>query len=198
MFNAEEDLLAVELVCRAGAEEREGDASPEGEERLDLKPLLLEHKYGANHSPNGFSCLSECTLSSGDMYFKMRPVQRASCRDLPSEGDPWDARERRWPKAKEPAQGWTRPCASGALAARRGSRALGKGSAGNRGTLRRGDVNNRLLLCLSWGQAALAAVRAGDFSESVVFCAAVDGERRAARSVSGLRAGGVSQHCICA
>lgn len=147
MFNAEEDLLAVELVCRS--REEEGDASPEGKERLDLKSLRLEYKYGANHFPSWFCCLSECTFLNGDTYFKMHRVQRASYRDLPSEGDPWDAHEQRRPKAKEPAQGQTCPCASGALAARRGSWALGRDSAGNRGAFREGDINNRLLLHFS-------------------------------------------------
>lgn len=68
--------------------------------------------------------------------------------------------KQRWLKAEEQDRLVLVPGAgSGGLATRWGSWALGENSAGNRGTFRKGD--NRLLMCLSWGQVALAVVCAG-------------------------------------
>lgn len=97
MFNAEEDLLAVELLCRArlaGAvcsAKREVDASPEGLGRLDLKSLFwpinteqISFSAGSVAFP-GASFLTETGI------LKCIMPRDPSTVNLPSEGDLWGA-----------------------------------------------------------------------------------------------------------
>ena len=75
------------MLCGEG-----GRCQPRGLGKAGSEIPFLEYKYGADRFPCWFSRLSGCILLNGILKHIMSIDLPTVSRDLPSEGDPWDAR----------------------------------------------------------------------------------------------------------